>query len=422
MPMMAVSLPIYVLLPKYYADAYGVPLTLIGIVLLIARMIDILQDPIIGWWMDKKQFSAQQMRDLIMIVAPFAAAGFVLLVHPAMETVSGKAFWMAALMVFTYSALSMVTVAYHSITMTFSDDVHDQTRIHAMRESFGMLGVVIATFVPTLLSSFLGMEVGLSIFSIFIVPWMIGAAYLTFRYSPQAPKNPLRVAAKKATAEKHEMFESLHRNSPLMWLSIVYFLTSCASAIPATALLFYVESVLGAGGQSAFFLALYFLGGVLGMPVWITLSDRLGARHCWMVALSFGVLIFLSMIAFRPDDAGVFYLMCALAGVCMGADHALPYVMMTQMLRGNRQNAGYFGTWSFLAKLALALGGGVALYLLGSMAYDPQATQHISTHARLMAVTLVFAFFPCLIKFAAMLLLWFAPMGQSMTRKANVAG
>ena len=44
----AAGLPIYIYAPKYYADSYGVSLTALGTLLFALRLLDVVQDPVLG--------------------------------------------------------------------------------------------------------------------------------------------------------------------------------------------------------------------------------------------------------------------------------------------------------------------------------------------------------------------------------------
>ena len=52
LPLAFVALPLYVLLPNYYARDFGVPLATLGAVLLGARLFDAFIDPLLGRWSD----------------------------------------------------------------------------------------------------------------------------------------------------------------------------------------------------------------------------------------------------------------------------------------------------------------------------------------------------------------------------------
>jgi glycoside/pentoside/hexuronide:cation symporter, GPH family len=51
-PLAFVALPLYVVLPNHYARTFGVPLATLGAVLLAARLLDAVIDPLLGRWSD----------------------------------------------------------------------------------------------------------------------------------------------------------------------------------------------------------------------------------------------------------------------------------------------------------------------------------------------------------------------------------
>ncbi|MFZ4650170.1 MAG: MFS transporter, partial [Rubrivivax sp.] len=50
LPLAFVALPLYVQLPNHYAREFGVPLGVLGALLLGARLLDAVADPLIGRW------------------------------------------------------------------------------------------------------------------------------------------------------------------------------------------------------------------------------------------------------------------------------------------------------------------------------------------------------------------------------------
>ena len=57
LPLALVALPIYVYVPQFYAQQFGLSLALIGGALLLARILDAFIDPAIGLWIDKRRNS-----------------------------------------------------------------------------------------------------------------------------------------------------------------------------------------------------------------------------------------------------------------------------------------------------------------------------------------------------------------------------
>jgi glycoside/pentoside/hexuronide:cation symporter, GPH family len=100
-------------------------------------------------------------------------------------------------------------------------------------------------------------------------------------------------------------------------------------------------------------------------------------------------------------DIVPFLIVCALSGIAVGTDLALPGAMLAGLIgqlgeRGQREGA-YFGWWSFAAKLNLALAAGLALPLLGWFGYAPGARDAEA----LWALTVAYCLLPCALKLLA---------------------
>ena len=55
LPLAMAALPVYVHVPRFYAETVGVDLALLGFILLAARFADAGLDPLIGWWGDRRR-------------------------------------------------------------------------------------------------------------------------------------------------------------------------------------------------------------------------------------------------------------------------------------------------------------------------------------------------------------------------------
>jgi Na+/melibiose symporter-like transporter len=98
--------------------------------------------------------------------------------------------------------------------------------------------------------------------------------------------------------------------------------------------------------------------------------------------------------------------------MALGADLALPPALLAGVIgaaghSGQREGA-YFGLWSWMTKLNLALAAGIALPLLDWLGYTPgQASEE-----GLRALVIAYALLPCVLKVCAALLLWRSPLKQ----------
>lgn len=398
LPLAWIALPLYVYMPKYYADHFGMSLEVIGMVLMMARLIDTLQDPYIGWWLDRRSVQPEQLRDVIMIMSPFMSAGFVLLIHPMPESVLGRTMWLGGLMVLTYTTYSLISIAYQSLATAITLDYTEQSRITGAREAFALGGVLVGAALPSILTPYLGEKNAMSLISMLLIPIMMILAYITCRFGPFMRTLPYTFGEDGFDTAVRKMF----RNENFKRLITVYWINGVASALPAVLVLFFVEGVLKANHHAGFFLATYFLSGAIGMPWWVWLSRRIGKKRAWMTAMIGSVFAFLWASFLKQGDIEEFYWICALSGLCLGGDLAIPPAILADTLGGNPRAGKHFGMLSFFGKLALALGSGLGLFLLGVSGYRSDSLGGAMTTTVLSSI---YCLLPCLIRVFAIHLL-----------------
>lgn len=392
LPLAFAALPVYVHVPKLYGDTLGMSLSLVGAVLLVARLADALIDPVLGWWSDRMN----RRRILTAVALPFLALGLVGLLRPP-EQWTGAG-WLALTLTLVYLAFSLASVNYYAWGAEISADHHERTRITASREGFGLLGVITASVVPTQIGADLGD--GLANMALLFVPLLALAATVTFLAAPRPPA---------AGAERSGLAAALRlafANASFKSLLAVFAANGIAAAIPATLVLFYVADVLRLERYSGLFLALYFVTGVAALPLWVALSRRYGKVTAWLMSMALAVAVFIWAFFLGAGDLVAFALICALSGAALGADLALPPSLLADVIDGDARagaaarSGAYFGVWNFVTKMNLALAAGIALPLLSVLGYvpgEPGAERSVSA---------VYALLPVALKLSAAYVLW----------------
>ena len=397
LPLAFVALPLYVMLPNHYAREFGLPLTVLGGVLLATRLLDAFIDPLLGRLSDRL-YRRSNMAVLWFgaLACVLMALGFTLLFFPLTREPRALLAMSALLLMLTYAAFSALTIAHQSWGALLRGDAIQQSRIVAWREGLGLLGVVLASIVPVLL----GLPATVLLF------WLaLGLGWLAWWRAPRPPAQPVP-AGRHAEPRASALWLPFQR-SAFVRLLVVFVINGTASAVPATLVLFFVQDRLQAAtALEPLFLGTYFLCAALSMPWWLQGVRRFGLARCWLAGMLLSVAVFGSASLLGAGDAWVFILICALSGLALGADLALPGALLAGVMArardlGQAQGA-YFGWWNFATKLNLALAAGVALPLLGLFGYvpgarDPQALQ---------ALTVAYCVMPCALKLLAAALLY----------------
>lgn len=406
LPIAIVSLPVYVHIPQFYAQTVGLNLALIGYILLAVRLIDTIQDPLLGWLSDQMLQRGLSRKQLILIAAPILALSLVMLVNP----VSGPwgMVWFTASLVLLYSAFSMMSINYYAYGADWRESPGEQGLISTWREAAVIIGILLASLLPQILINQTDEAQGYALFG-----WIAGGA-IVLLVPLVLWKLPAVVAsgadndlAKKALWRTMRAVISSREYS---WLLLVFFLNGVANSIPATLILFYISDVLQASGQAGYFLGVYFLAGLAGLPVWLKLSGYIGKKRCLILSMILASISFVFAFCLSPEQADWFYLICLLTGLCLGADMAIPPAMLGDVIHKEKSSgaAGYFGIWNLVWKLSFAFAAGVSLPLLAAMGYEPDAANP-KPHAITM-LAMSYALFPSAIKFISAILLYLSPI------------
>ena len=385
LPLAFVALPLYVLVPNHYAREAGVPLALLGTVLLAARLFDAFIDPLIGRWVDR--LYRRSPRDVLAFGAASAgllALGFALLFFPPTGDPVRAVAWAGATLAITYAGYSGLSVAHQSWGAMLGGDEARRSRIVAWREGLGLAGVLLASAAPLLL----GLEVTVLLFVA-----LLGAGWWAWR----AGLRPLP----SAQAAQGSLWEPLWRPA-FRRLLAVFVVNGIASAIPATLVLFFLQDRLQvAAAVQPLFLAAYFLAAALSIPLWLRLVRRIGLARTWLVGMGLSVASFLWTLTLGAGDAWAFLAVCLASGIALGTDLALPSALLAGVIAQagdqGRSEGAYFGWWNFATKLNLALAAGLALPLLGLAGYAPGARDEPA----LQALSWAYCLLPCVLKLAA---------------------
>lgn len=392
LPLAFAALPIYVHVPRLYADGLGLPLALVGAVLLGTRVLDALLDPLIGWASDR--FAAR--RAWIVAALPLLAFGLVGLLAPPD---GAGAVWLAALVFVVTLGYSVASINYSAWGAELADTSDARTRVVASREAFALGGVVLAAGLPSLLGG--DERVSLSMLAWFFpLVLALGAGWTLIGAPGGVPPRASRVSmpASLRAALAHRPFALLLR---------VFAANGIAAAIPASTVMFFIADVLAASAYSGLFLVLYFAAGAASMPLWVRLARALGKLNAWLVSMVLATVVFVWAWTLGAGDLAAFAVICLLSGATLGADLALPAAMLADLLArdgavGEPRAGAWFGWWNFVAKANLALAAGLALPMLDAFGYVPGA----AGSGGLVALSAVYALFPVMLKLCAAALLW----------------
>lgn len=389
LPLAFVALPVYVHLPRFYAEVAGLSLAWLGGVLLAARLIDALIDPLLGWLADR----VARPRLLAWALPPLAV-GFAALLNPPSAHAD---LWLLASLTLTYAAFSAASVAYQAWGADAGADSAQRARLAAAREGFGLLGVLLAAALPGLLAG--QFNEGVTRLAWLLPPLLLLAALTS--YHALGFGTPQRTAMRPATPPLLSSLRRVLGDTAMRRLLTVFVANGIAAALPATLFLFFVADVLRREAAGGMLLALYFVAAAASLPLWLRLSERCGRARAWQLSMLLAILAFAGASRVGEGDLLPFAAICVASGVALGADLALPAALVADAGERLGLAGACFGLWNMVAKLNLALAAGLALPLIGALGYVPGG----ESGRGLSALAFAYALLPLAFKALAALLL-----------------
>jgi GPH family glycoside/pentoside/hexuronide:cation symporter len=409
-----IGIPVYVYLPKFYTDTIGVNIATVGTLLMAVRLFDAVTDPVIGYVSDRTSGRFGRRKPYIALGALGLAAAILFLFQPPVLTAEAMTlyfgFWLFALFFFW----TLITIPYESLGPEMTTDYHERTLLFSVRDGFLILGTLLAAAAPVLIDAVMTSlgrppteKERFSIMAYLFAPMIVAFSLVCiFRIKEKFNRS--------MTDQLLKGFSDVIRNRPFMILIAGYTISALGSNLPATLILYYVEYVLQAR-NAEIFLLIYFVTGVVFLPLWIAVSRKIGKKSAWILSMVINTGAFSGVFFLGPGDAAIYGVLVFMSGIGFGAGLALPSAIQAdvidydQLLTGQRREGRYIGLWSIAKKLAAALGIGIGLLLLGRTGYSPNVEQTAPTVFMLKAL---YALVPCLCNVVSIAIISFYPISE----------
>ncbi|WP_084332542.1 MFS transporter [Marinobacterium jannaschii] len=404
LPLTLPTLPLYILLPTFYVEQMGLSLTLVGIILLLSRLLDMLSDPLAGYFDD--QMRAPPHKLLMVIGAMFCTPTLLALVYPDQILLPpGMLLFLASSLL--YLGWSLIQVPYITWLSDFNRDSFQRSRAITLRESFGLAGLLLSAAIPLLLIEN-GRSSQAALQSLVWLTLILGAVFIGLLLSQPTTRPPARQQPRKD-------LKLIRQNKLFVRLVACWGLNGMANGIPAVVFPLFISQVLDGDDRArALFLLLYFASAVLSLPLWLHLCQRYNKHRLWCLAMMTAISAFVLTLWVPAYGEPLFMLICLVTGAMLGADLTLPPAMQADVVdwdryRYRRDWAGVlYGCWNMATKLALALAVGIALPLLELLQYVYPDSQ--------LPLLLIYALLPCVLKAGSLIILWRFPLDRDAQR------
>lgn len=381
-PLAAAFIALQVIVPTFYAESTSLSLSAIGIILLVARLFDMVTDPIVGYWSDRS--TVKFGRRKIFVVASAVPLGISIwaLFHPPSDAgVLYLLFWTVTI----YVAGTFAIVPLSAWGAELTPDYHQKSRVTGVRVAFGLAGTLCALLVPVII----GTDAGQGYEETLTAIALLSLITLLFCVVWAAIKVPDTATTTLPENTLSSVIQLLINANPFRQLLVSFLLNAVGNAIPATLFLLYVTHVLSSEALVGPLLFLYFVSAAASVPFWVWLSNRLGKHQSWSIAIVAACAFFVWTPWLSDSTLWVFVVIVACTGFATGADLALPSAINGDIIEWDALQTGYkrpglfFALWGTASKLSYGLAIGLAFPLLDLFGFDAAGNNAPSSLAAL---------------------------------------
>jgi Na+/melibiose symporter-like transporter len=441
MPLAVIGYPLAIWIPAHYSGGLGISLAAVGTILMLARLTDVVTDPLMGEISDRWRTRIGRRRPWLLIGTPVMMVGVYNLFIP--DEGVGLVYFLVWLSIFFLGA-TMIGLPHRAWGAELSPDYHQRSRVTAAREIYVLVGLMLAAAVPMIVE--IRADGGASVGQVFTTLWndaigafsgdfkktvvdratltgpvLAGLAWAIILVLPLCAAIVLTMVAepKAAPTESRPSFrEALKlvlKNGPMVRVLLIVLLVQFGESFRNAVSLFFIRDIVGVPtiGAAYFF---YFIAGLAAIPFWLWLGRTIGKHRAFMCTLITVACVSGANLLLDYGDYLPFFLLFIVKGFCFGGLQFLPIAMLADVVdvdavrSGGRRAGTYFAFLGFTEKIAIAFGTGVSLNIVGLLGFDPAGGIAASTDIGVLSLRLVYCLGPIVFYGLALKLIWSYPL------------
>lgn len=392
-PLAIIGLPLYIYLPTFYAREVGIDVAMVGLILFIARLTDVFTDPFFGYLSDKSVEYFNSRKPIMLLGSFLLIYSFYSLINPNSNRTE---LWLLIFSILIYVAWSMINIPYLTWSSELSKEYEDKTKLNSSREMFTIVGVLIALLVPYIYNISQDSQetlkaLYLSFLILFIPFFLISLKMIKIKI------------VKKNDKFSFKSIKEIYINlNDLKYLQIGYFFNNLANALPATLFLLFIELLIQEKDSSGFILILYFFSGIVALPFWSILANKIGKKNSWLCSIVLACSAFIFVPFLQAGDLKAFIIISIITGFSLGADMALPTAIQADIVQKSEKfksniSGVLFGIWTMITKLSLSFAIATSFIILGIFELNVKNPSYLS----LLILSFLYGVLPVFIKLIA---------------------
>ncbi|MBW4554766.1 MAG: MFS transporter [Trichormus sp. ATA11-4-KO1] len=433
-PAITANISIFFLL-VFFTNVAGIPAGLAGSVLMIGKIWDAINDPIIGVLSDrtKSRRWGRRLPWMFYGAIPFGIIFFLQWIVPQFSSDQSSNVWPLFWYYVVIGLLSqvfytVVSLPYTAMTPELTQDYDERTTLNSFRFAFSIGGSILSLILAQIIFSIIGdrQQQYLVLAAICAIISVLALYTCIFGVRDRV----LAFEAKRTQAEEppsipfFEQLKIVFSNRPFLFVIGIYLFSWLGVQVTASIIPYFVVNYMRLRDSDVPSVMIAVQGTALLMLfVWSALSKKIGKRLVYFLGMSLWIMAAGGLFFLQPGQIGVMYLMAVMAGFGVSTAYLVPWSLIPDVIEldelqtGQRREGIFYGFMVLLQKIGLALGlflVGNALQAAGFQATVPGQPTPIQPESALLAIRLAVGPLPTFFLICGLFLTYFYPITREM--------
>ena len=428
-PAITANVSVFFLL-VFFTNVAGIPPALAGSILMVGKIWDAVNDPVVGGLTDKTESKrwGRRLPWLLYGAVPFGIFFFLQWIVPSTNV--WVLFWYYVIIgVVSQVFYTVVNLPYTAMTPELTQDYDERTSLNSFRFAFslsgGILSLVLAQLVFSQIDSgqqqYLVLAGICAVISVLALIWCVWGTR----------ERVLSLESKRIQSEESEsisIFEQIKivfSNKPFLFVIGIYLFSWLGIQITASVIPYFVIYCMKLKESDVPPVTIAIQGTALLMLfVWGALSKRVGKKAVYFMGMFLWIIAAVGLFFLQPGQVGLMYLLGIMAGFGVSVAYLVPWSMMPDVIEldelqtGQRREGVFYGFMVLMQKFGLAFGlflVGIALQTSGFQENIPGQTElPIQPDTALFAIRIAIGLVPAACLICGLFLTYFYPITREM--------
>ncbi len=371
----------------YYNAVLGISSAFIGSVLMLARIFDALNDPIMGIIVAKTKTKFGRFRPWILAGTVLNAVTiYALFATPEGMQKSGVQIWLAVFYLLWGITYTMMDIPFWSLIPAVTEPGQQRESLSSLTRSFSGIGDAIPTILTMIVVPILSGSTVIADYRIGFKWWaLIIAVFFVISELVCVLNVPEKDITEMETPGIKQMFTSLFKNDQALTVVAAVILVYTALNIVGNLILYFFQFDVGDTDAYSAFVAVCFAVQVVAMACVPMIRKKVEKLSLFFIGIvvqiiGFGVLLFMALTGIYHSSG---WILLALPGSLVYAGYGILNVLLTVFLsdsvdygevkNGSRDESVIFSMQTFTVKLAAGMAVFIAGLAIDLVGIDPEA-------------------------------------------------